>query len=488
MNRPMHRRPIRYLSAFCMVLVLNLVAFPVSGHSFGVRYDLPLALKFYLAGAGATVALSFLVMALFLGRRGFHSEFPRIELSPIPVIGRLARPLTLTLIQTFSVVLFVLILTACFAGDTNPFSNIAPTFVWVIWWVGMAFISVLFGDLWALVNPWTILFTLARRRSGEAPSRQSYPARLGHWPALILLLAFAWLELISDLGENPRILGLLIVMYSTVTWSGMAIFGRDVWLRNAEVFSVVYGLLARFAPTVVEAGRWWLRFPAIGLLTRRPLGFSMVCFVLLLLTTVTFDGFLETPLWAGILDWIAENRSLRPGLILLQNAGFNLIILIKSAALLVLPVVFIGVYFLIAQLIAWCGGGSLSSVEIAGYFVLSLVPIAIAYHLSHYLSYLLIAGQNIIPLASDPFGAGWDLFGTAGYRIDIGIVNAKLVWNVAVIAIVIGHVIAVYIAHVTALRVFPDRTRALWSQAPMLVLMVTYTMISLWILSQPIIS
>ena len=133
-------------------------------------------------------------------------------------------------------------------------------------------------------------------------------------------------------------------------------------------------------------------------------------------------------------------------------------------------------------------GGRVPSRDVAGYFVLSLVPIAIAYHLSHYLSYLLITGQQIIPLASDPFGRGWDLLGTAGYKLDIGILNAKIVWYVAVIAIVIGHVIAVYLSHITALWVFEDRHAALRSQIPMLVLMIGYTMISLWILSQPIVN
>ena len=133
-------------------------------------------------------------------------------------------------------------------------------------------------------------------------------------------------------------------------------------------------------------------------------------------------------------------------------------------------------------------GGRVPSRDVAGYFVLSLVPIAIAYHLSHYLSYLLITGQQIIPLASDPFGRGWDLLGTAGYKLDIGILNAKIVWYVAVIAIVLGHVIAVYLSHIAALWVFEDRHAALRSQIPMLVLMIGYTMISLWILSQPIVN
>ena len=124
----------------------------------------------------------------------------------------------------------------------------------------------------------------------------------------------------------------------------------------------------------------------------------------------------------------------------------------------------------------------------ARWFVLSLVPIAIAYHLAHYLSYFLIAGQLFIPLLSDPLGLGWNLFNTAGHRLNIGIINAKTVWHVSIAVIVLGHVIAVYLAHATALRVLEDRSRALVSQLPMIALMVGYTSFSLWILAQPIVT
>ena len=88
---------------------------------------------------------------------------------------------------------------------------------------------------------------------------------------------------------------------------------------------------------------------------------------------------------------------------------------------------------------------------------------------------------------SDPFGLGWDLFSTANYRINIGIINAKAVWHLSIVVIVVGHMVAVYLAHVTALRVFLDRRRALLSQLPMIALMVAYTSFSLWILAQPIV-
>ena len=471
------------------VVVQVLAASPASAHAFGVRYDLPIPLGLYLTGAGAAVLLSFIVMARFLRQHSASAETRRFDLLRTPGLGWLGSAIVLNTVRVLSVAVYALLLGAAFFGNADTFHNIAPPFVWIVWWVGMAFTSALAGNLWALINPWKILFVWAERASGETKPLLAYPAGLGRWPAVALFGVFAWLELISGLGEQPRSLGLLIVAYSAMTWTGMAFFGRDTWLENGEIFNAVFGLLARFAPTVGEAGCWHLRPPAVGLLARAPVSLSSVCFVLLLLTTVTYDGILETPMWTAVLDGIAESQALRASLIALQDAGFDLIALIKTVALIALPCLFIAVYAVFAHAIAMFGsGGRVPTRDVAGYFVLSLVPIAIAYHLSHYLSYLLIGGQYIIPLASDPFGLGWDLFGSANYRIDIGIVNAKAIWYVAVSAIVIGHVLAVYIAHAMAMWVFEDRGAALRSQLPMLVLMIAYTMISLWILSQPIVN
>ena len=119
--------------------------------------------------------------------------------------------------------------------------------------------------------------------------------------------------------------------------------------------------------------------------------------------------------------------------------------------------------------------------------VWSLVPIAVAYHLAHYVSLLATTGQFIIPLASDPFGWGWNLFGTRRHAVDLGIVSPAVYWYGAVALIVIGHVLAVIVAHVEATRRFASHRAALLSQLPMLVLMVAYTSLSLWIMAQPIV-
>jgi hypothetical protein len=168
----------------------------------------------------------------------------------------------------------------------------------------------------------------------------------------------------------------------------------------------------------------------------------------------------------------------------------DLFALLRSLGLLATPLLFFAVYALVSRVTAWVvvrAGGEAEACVAAGAFVLTFVPIALAYHLAHYLSFLLLGGQLILPLASDPFGLGWDLFGTANRTLDLGIIGIKSVWWTAVIAVVVGHVYAVYLAHVMALRLYGGGRPALLSQLPLVLLMVAYTMISLWILSQPII-
>jgi hypothetical protein len=206
-----------------------------------------------------------------------------------------------------------------------------------------------------------------------------------------------------------------------------------------------------------------------------------------MLSTVTFDGFKETPFWSDLLKSIALAPFFHPLIRLIHDIGFDYFIVLETIVLVLFPVVFVAVYLGFAWMTKWAAACEHSVTEIAGLFIYSIVPIAIAYHLAHYLSYLLTAGQLIIPLSSDPFGAGWNLFGTADYKIDIGIVGARFVWYRAGIAIVAGHVFAVGVSHFIALRVFEPVRVALRSQYPLLVLMVAYTMVSLWILSQPIV-
>ena len=117
-------------------------------------------------------------------------------------------------------------------------------------------------------------------------------------------------------------------------------------------------------------------------------------------------------------------------------------------------------------------------------FVLPLVPIAAAYLMAHYFTSFLITGQFIIPLVSDPFGRGWDLFGTVDFAPNLAIVSPETVWYVQVAALVVGHVAGLAIAHDRAVAVFQGRLTALEAQLPMLGLMVLYTLGGMWLLTR----
>jgi hypothetical protein len=121
---------------------------------------------------------------------------------------------------------------------------------------------------------------------------------------------------------------------------------------------------------------------------------------------------------------------------------------------------------------------------LASAYVYSLVPIAIVYQVAHYYTYLLIQGQTLIRLVSDPFGWGWNLFGTAEYKPNASFIDPTFVWYSQIVLIIAGHVTAIYLAHVAALRLLKDPRLAMRSQYPVLGLMVLYTMFSLWLLSQ----
>ena len=434
---------------------LALAPAEAAAHAFGARYDLPLPLELWLAAAGLTVALSFLVFTLAL-RRGAGGSSPRL------VLLRL-HPLALEALRAVSVCVFFVLIAAGLFGTQDPFRNLTPAFVWIVWWIGFIYLSALVGDLWTVLNPWKALYPA---RFGL---RRELPAAVGVWPATALLLAFVWIEIVWDGNAVPANIAWLALGYSVLTWAGMFVFGREAWLRSGEVFTVYFGFLARLAPGEVRSGEWYLRPPAAGLLDDRPVSLSEAFFVIVMLATVTFDGLRETPLWA--VNDSAWTASATAGL-LLAPCVFALVILGASA--------------LMARLTRGDAHPA-SALELARLFVPTLLPIALAYHVAHYLSYLLVAGQVVIALASDPFGRGWDLFGSAHYQIAVGIVGARFAWYTSVVVIVLGHVLAMYVAHRLALGRFSTPRAARASQYPLAALMVAYTMVSLWILAQPIV-
>jgi len=459
------------------------VATEAHAHGFGQRYDLPLPLSLYLTGTAAAVVVSFVIVGLFVREAPPAQVRPRANPSAARLGIWLGHPAVAAVLKLTALALFLITVCAGLIGNPDPYRNIAPTMVWIIFWVGFAYVSAFIGNLWPLINPWRTLFQAAEWLSGRIAGRSlsldlPYPAALSVWPAFVLLLGFSWLELVYPAPAVPLSIAAFALGYSVLTFAGMVMFGEN-WLRHGEVFTLVFGILARFAPVQQASPHapWTLRAPGAGLIDAEFVSTSMMALVLLILSSVLYDGALGTPEWSAVESAMAAG---------FPAWGDAALLLIRTLGLVAFWLVFFGAYLAVSFAMGLAVGGRLQGAEIARGFALTLVPIAIGYHVAHYLTYLLVQGQYIIPLMSDPFGRGWNLFGTAGYRVDIGMIGARFAWYTAVSAILAGHIAAVYLAHVKALQLWPSRRVALSSQVPLTALMVVYTFVSLSILAEPI--
>jgi hypothetical protein len=184
-----------------------------------------------------------------------------------------------------------------------------------------------------------------------------------------------------------------------------------------------------------------------------------------MLGSVAFDGFSRTSYWANRVFDLSEAKFVAANI-----AGLAAAIVIVAAAFQLAVNA--------ARLVAH------TRERLGEAFVGSLIPIALAYVVAHYFSLLLISGQLVVPLASDPFGYGWDLFGTIDYRINVRPVSVNTIWYVQTISLVVGHVLGLVLAHDRALALFPSPKTALRTQYALLALMVLYTVGGLWLLSR----
>ena len=457
----------------------------VNAHGFGERYDLPVPLSLYLFGAALAVFISFLILGIFARGELKTYNFPTINLLRFRFTRLVFNQFIKGILKAVGVLALILLIVAGFYGSDDPNKNIAPTLTWIIFWVGIPFISILLGDIWRILNPWKTIYELVDKLFGTFNLRRlkhksTYPDRLGSWPAVLFFGVFSWTELVDPDGIEPSKLAVLWFIYSLITVAGMVLYGKESWIKNAEFFSIIFTFFSRLSPLnsrnkeILNLRPWGL-----GLIEQesQPRGQSFL--LIFILSTVTFDGFKETELWVNVVN------SLQNWLSIFNS---NIFLAAGSVGIVFAPLIFLLLFWITCLVSRSISRTRQSTFKLLKLYAVSLIPIAAAYHIAHYFSYLLIQGQLIIPLISDPFGFEWDLFGTIDYKINIALVNAKLAWLVGLISIIIGHVMAVVTAHIIAIRYIERREMALRSQYPVLLLMVGYTILSLWILAQPLIA
>jgi hypothetical protein len=449
-------------------------------HGFGPRYDLPAPLFWYLFAAAGVVVISFVLVVAFMGDHvGSKAvQYPR---RPVPLLLRLARsPWPRAVGGTLGVLALLTIFITGLFGSTNPALNPAEYFTWIYFWAGLVILSGLVGNLWYLLNPWAAIYDVVKR---FVPLRPVWKLPdVGVWPAAAAYFSFACLELTTGMANQPRVVAWTALAYTVVTLAGMFLFGRDQWLEHCEAFSMLFGIIGKFGPVEAERGEdgaisaVYVRPWGVGLLQPGPAGWDRVFFVILMLSTLAFDGILATPAWQDF------NVTLEPLWLPMGPWGF---FFVRTLGLTLLTIAFLLVFVAFIELVIYFGNRKVDFVTTATGFAMTLVPIALVYNAAHNYTYVLVQSQALIPLLNDPLAKGWHLWpAVANLTPSFALAQASTTWFAQVVLIVLGHVIAVYLSHMRAGERFRSAQRALLSQYPMLALMVIYTMTSLLILAQ----
>lgn len=442
-------------------------------HASDRGHVLLLPTGFYLIGGALAVAISFLVLALLPA--DWLERFWRRRLPLFTLDDRLQ-----TAASLMSFAGFATLVAAGFLGSRDPLSNPLPLVVWTVLWAGLTLMQGMFGDLWSWLNPWVGPYRLVSRLFGINEERAwRLPRWIGCWPAVLLFFVFAWFELIDPAPDDPARLALAAGLYWQFSFVAMLVFGCRAWSNAGEFLTVFFSMVARFAPVERDERGWLgLCWPGARLMSAEPLPTSAIAFLLLALSSVSFDGLSKTFLWLSLFGF---NPLEFPGRTAVVGSG---------TLGLALTFVLLAAVFLVA---VWLGrilaGRERPFMQAAGLLVWSIVPIALAYHVAHYLTALLVDGQYALAALSDPFAMGWNLFGTADMQVEAGIVagaaSAWWLWNIQAGAIILGHVLAVLVAHGFAGRLHPAPARAALSQFPLTLLMIAYTVFGLWLLATP---
>lgn len=435
-----------------------LMSRPVLAHGIGGRVDLPVPLELLIVGAGLVVVVSFVLLALLWPE-------PRFQEGPLcRPTGGVGFPGWLSwllgAVGVLSLALVVGQVVPEWLGVERDLTRptIAPVLVWVGFWLIVPFGSALVGNWYADLSPWRVLGLPLQQ-----PERSPVSRRFGLWPATVIFMAFTWLELISPGSGDPATLGYAALAYTLFLLGAMWYAGRETGLFVFDPFTSYNRLVSAISPLGRDSRgriywRGWLRsLPVL------PEWRGLWIFVVAIIGTISYDG-------ASGTEWFRD---------LTGGAGDTML---GETLLLICSVVAVGLAYLAASAVAARSSPADSSpLLVAQRFAHTLVPIALAYAFAHYFTLVLFEGQQLIAAVSDPFGLGWDLFGTADRRVAFFITDTDPVWYIQVASIVLGHVLGVVLAHDRALHDFGrDAVR---SQYAMLVLMVALTTLGLLILA-----
>lgn len=443
------------------------------GHAADQGFVLLLPTTAYITGGAIAVAAT-IILLLFL-RAGSLSRVFAPQDTGIPA-GLFEPPRVMSFVA--SAILAILIYVGL-TGPTDPQSNLLPLVLWTVWWMAMFVVQGFVFDVWRWINPWTGLFDLVLP-DYKAPLE--LPKRASIWLAVIVFTAFQGFVLADTAPNDPDRLAAFALGYWAFTFAGMALFGRDDWLRQVECFTVLFNLLGTMR---LAGGERFLKLGFPGWQVFRDVKFDLshAMFVLVLLASGSFDGLYETFWWLG---QMGVNPLEFPGrTAMIYKTTFGLAAAIVFLTLMFGSAVWVG-------LMAISFGRDDKPVLFGQAFVrfsITLLPIAIGYHFAHYFVTFLVQIQVVIATLADPLAKGWNLFGLNAVRIKVGFLTVpdtvKLIWLMQAGVVVFSHVLAVLLSHRSAEIFCERRKNILKIQLGLSILMVAYTVFGLWLLASP---
>ena len=465
---PGHNRAVA--STGTAAIAILAASAPAAAHVSEQGFVLLLPTDIYILAGVLAVALTVIGLAI-IPDRATIALFTGRPFLPLPPTW----PETLTSLA--SLALLVALVVVGFEGVRDPLSNPLPLVIWTVWWIGLVTLQGVWGNFWHWINPWSGIYRLLRGDLA-APGLLTLPERLGSTPAIVAFFCFAAFYLADIAPADPARLAAFVAGYGLYTIAAMLIFGARDWLARGECFTILFRHYAAIAPFGVRAGALHAGFPGWQIAHRPTIGPSAAVLVVMFLATGTFDGINETFWW---LELIGINPLAFPGrsAVIRENL-LGLFIANLSLVAIFAAVVAAGL-FLIGEMTRFR--------EAFARLALSILPIALGYHGAHYLTAFLINGQYVLLAVNDPLSLGWNLFGLDGFHVTTGFFNTRdtveIIWLAEAAFIVLGHVLAILLAHAIALDMFASARKAMKSQLPLALFMIAYTLLGLALLASP---
>ncbi len=478
----------------------------------------------------AVIIFSSHLLVHFRNEKEAPKAYRRINLFRFkPLKALIKKPWFPILVQSVSLTLFLLVIGAGLLGHDK--NNIGPILTWTWWWVLLIFLAFGFGTTFCMICPWEALSSLMTSLSLKSRVKLlGYEKPWPKWarnvfPAIIFFVILTWFELGHNITRSASLTAIIGLIFAGMAVFCAIIFEKRSFCRYGCLVGRITGLYSMFAPLELRADSADvckscktkdcytgthtttpcptflfpskldensyctmctecirscphdnitinLRPPVTDLYRKKKFKWDEATLAIVLLALTSFHGLTMTP------QWTLWTNGLRADTGLGATPVFTIMMLI----MLVAPIALFWIGAVAARKLS--GDKAITTGTIFKAFSYSLVPIALFYHIAHNCMHFFMEAQHIIPLLSDPFGWGWDLFGTAGKSYP-PFLSLRSIWWCQLIFVVIGHLYGVVLADRYARALFSNKRAVFLSLIPLLITMILYSAFSMWLIMQP---